>query len=132
MNRKFSKKDIIGVSVFAILILIAVFFAVDEKLVEQQIKMNYSVTKGSFVSYNESGGDRNAYVRYSITINDSVYFRKVMPKKYFGKCQEKDCTGKRFWVIFLPSAPEKSLIDLTTEIQGEENPPFPSSLDNFQ
>ena len=127
-----SSSDRVAIIFFVAMLLLGFFLHFKDISNKNIVLANYHITVGSFEEYNESGGDGNPYIVYSYTANGKVYKRLVSPKIKFQKCLYKDCTNKRFWVIYSSNDPSLSLIDLTTEIQGIANPKFPKTLDNFR
>lgn len=53
----------------------------------------------------------------------------------FNACDDsigKECSKKRFWVIFATNDPSKSLINFEVDINEIEDPAFPNNLDDFE
>jgi len=132
MNRKFSRNDLIYIILFSVFLFGAIVYNYNEKEDRVLIKNNYSITKGRFVDYDKVGDTSTPYITYSYEVEGKLYKRQVYGDRKYEYCYRNDCSNLLFWVIYSPANPEKSLIDLTTEIQGLENPPFPETLENFE
>jgi hypothetical protein len=127
-------------NVFEFIIYLALLIFIGYKFVDfyydkYYVKHNYQITIGKIIEYEEFGIGPNRYLTYSYIVNGSEIRREIdSPRVIFKECLEpgKKCDEKRFFVIYSRKHPERSLIDLTFEIQGIVNPNFPSSLLNFQ
>jgi hypothetical protein len=127
-------------NVFEFIIYLALLIFIGYKFVDfyydkYYVKHDYQITIGKIIEYEEFGIGPNRYLTYSYIVNGSEIRREIdSPRVIFKECLEpsKKCDEKRFFVIYSRKHPERSLIDLTFEIQGIVNPNFPSSLLNFQ
>jgi hypothetical protein len=122
------------------LLYLVIFGFASYKIVEYYsdkaiVKNNYKLTIGKIVEYDEIGIEPKSFLTYSYTANGKLYKREICcPNKVYDGCAENIalCDKKRFVVLYSKSHPEKSLIDLTLEIQEVKNPKFPNSLSKFQ
>lgn len=124
----------IQIIITLILLIIACAVWIYRDKTKQDILQHYDITKGQIVDYYIISVDITHYLEYKYNVDDIEYLRKINPVTHFDQCENNLnlCEDKLFWVIYDPDAPEKSLIDLTVEIQDIENPPFPETLDNFE
>ncbi len=74
------------------------------------------------------------YLTYEYYVNARRYTRYITPRKNidYRYYHLNSCKEWKFWVIYSKENTDKSLIDLTTRIDGVENPDFPKSLKNFE
>lgn len=97
---------------------------------------DYKYTIGKMVEYYRVGEEGVSYLQYEYAIKNTIYYRKICPTRNgeYDYCANnfEQCKDKKFWVIYSRKNPSKSLIDLTNEIQGVENPEKPKTVDNFE
>jgi hypothetical protein len=99
------------------------------------VTRDFLITEGKLLEYSEFGIGPNRYLTYSYIVNGKTFKREINgPIKNYDECAENIslCEKKRFFVIYSKKRPEKSLIDVTFEIQGIKDPLFPNDLSNFQ
>jgi hypothetical protein len=99
------------------------------------VKKNYFITEGKIVKYDEIGIEPKRYLTYSYFVDGKLFKREIYgPNKIYYECLDEIslCDKKRFFVIYSKKHPERSLIDLTVEIQDIDNRKFPNNLSKFQ
>jgi len=129
-----NKKIVLGIVSFTLVILL-ILILLNKKAKESknEIKNNYNVTVGYFLSYYELADSGTPIVEYYYFVNNKKYKGSVYTTTKYKDCKNSiRCEGKRFWVIYSPENPKKSLVDLSQEIQGMKDPPFPKTLDSFE
>jgi hypothetical protein len=122
---------IIYLTIFIFAIFKIATYYSDKSLVLRDFKL----TEGKITGYKVFGVGPNRYLTYEYEVNSKSYKREINePKRKYDECFKDPtlCENKRFIVIYSTKSPEKSLIDLTREIQGTKNPELPKSLKNFQ
>jgi hypothetical protein len=128
------------INIFQFIIYLAIFIFAGYKIVNYYsdklyIKNDFLITKGKIVKCDEFGVGPNKYLTYSYIVEGKEFKREINgPNVTFDDCKEQNskCEHKRFFVIYSPKHPERSLIDLTLEIQEVEDPKFPSTLLKLQ
>ncbi len=115
-------------------LFIAGLWSIRNRIIETDIKKNFQSTIGNFSFYYEQADGGRSKLNYYYYVNNKKYSRTIQCGNKFSYCKSQllECKSKRFWVIYSTNKPNRSLIDLTHEIQGIENPPFPKTLDNFK
>jgi hypothetical protein len=96
---------------------------------------DFMITEGKIIEYKVFGVGPNRYLTYEYIVDDRVYTREINgPNKRYDECSENHslCENKKFIVIYSKNAPDKSLIDVTREIQEIRNPELPKTMRNFQ
>ena len=122
------------------LILLSVFIVIAYKTFEITmdrlvVLKEYSVTTGKIIDYNIFGDGPSIHLTYEYLVNGKTYTRLINgPKKHYDECENNlmACSVKRFLVIYSINYPNKSLINLTREVQDIENLVPPKSLRGFQ
>jgi hypothetical protein len=132
MNLK--QKKILQVSFIVIFMILFVVHWINNLKEEKKVLLKNKTTVGWLKEYDDGGADFSAKsVTYSYEVLGKIFSREVNVTVGFKNCEDFDkCKDKRFWVIYSPDSPEKSLINLEIEIQGIENPEFPETLDGFK
>jgi hypothetical protein len=132
---KSSKLNILQLIIYCAIFIFAGFKIANYYSDKLYVKNDFLITKGKIVEYDEFGVGPNRYLTYSYNVDGKEFKRKINgPNASFDECRELNskCEHKRFFVIYSPKHPERSLIDLTLEIQDFEKPEFPSTLIRFQ
>lgn len=94
---------------------------------------NFEYAIGNFERVGMTGIGSALYIEVSFQVGDELYSASAHSRKYYQMCRNKrKCNGKRFWVVYLKDDPSMALVDISTEIQGTEIPPYPRSFDGFQ
>ena len=129
-----SQKKILQISFITIFMILFIVHWVNNIKEKKEVRLKNETTIGWLIEYDDGGADFSAKsVIYSYEVLGEIYSREVNVTVGFKKCENFDeCKDKRYWVIYSPDSPEKSLINLEIEIQGVENPEFPESLDGFK
>lgn len=108
------------------LIVLSVFLIIAYKTFEKtmdriEVRKEYNVTTGKIIDYNVLQDGPSIHLTYEYTVNGRTFTRLINgPKKHFNECEDniEHCSDKRFLVIYSKNYPNKSLINLTKEIQG--------------
>jgi len=88
---------------------------------------------GQFMRVGSVGDGSSRFVEVSYNVDGKIYYRTTSSDYYFDLCmQNKSCSNKKFWVMYLVKDPEKSLVDISKEIQNVENPQIPINFENFK
>lgn len=120
-------------------LLVCLFFIVRHQIINSKhkgyVKSHYSITTGRIVKYKSVGIYESIYLTYLYQIDNRIYYREINTDVDFPICiniDNEECKRKLFWVIYSPEHPQKSLINLSVEIQNISNPIFPKSLEHFE
>ncbi len=115
-----NKKDFI---VLTIIISLFIIGSIIQSFIKESDKnfiiKNYAVTVGTFESFKIVGADNNPYLTYKYNVEGKVYYRTIWPKKNPYYCEENDCQGKAWFVIYSKEKPEKSLVDFSSAYSSD-------------
>jgi hypothetical protein len=104
------------------------------------IKSNYNKTIGWIIEYHgrdASEVGQSNRVKYQYNVNGRLFTQKVtfvtpdIPN-CAGSPMPEACMNMRFWVIYAKDDPSLSMISFEKDIQGQEHPQFPETLDLFR
>ncbi len=129
-NKKLNK-----ILAFLFIVLILIGFYLNDLRIKNNIVKDYYFTRGKILDYFIIGVESSRTLKYEYYLKDKKYIRKMTPTtSKYDYCDDnfEKCKGKEFWVICSKKNPSKSLIDLSTEIQGIENPELPENTNNFE
>lgn len=133
-ERKIKYARITVYAFFAIIIASIVIYTLNEIRIKKMVLNNYKTTIAYVEDVGVVGIESNVFLTYSYIVNNVKYERTIQAPYEFEDCCEpktnKCCTAK-YWVIYSINKPDKSLINLTIDLQGIKNPIFPESLDYF-
>ena len=123
----------ISIVVFVVFMSIAFYVWVIRDNDKKEILKYHEFTTGQITDYYIIGIHNTRYLTYKYAVNNKEYIRKINIQKNFDYCENEieKCTNKLFWVIYCPDKPEKSLIDLSNDIYGIDNPKIPFNTNNF-
>jgi len=138
MKIKFDKNKIYKI-VKAILIICVILYIIwkfyeydnDKKTVLK----NFEITTGRIVSYSIKGEYHNRTLTYIYKADNENYTRTMTPNVEFDSCYAENvfkCTNLKFIVIYSKNFPEKSLIDLSRQVQDMGILILPKTIKNFK
>ncbi|MBN1462046.1 MAG: hypothetical protein JW922_00010 [Paludibacteraceae bacterium] len=132
MNERQITRSIISFAIITLIVIVVFNYIRINNI--KDLKRNYKVTVGYFYKYYEVADSGRPVVRYFYYVKGVRYYREVYTNNNYKYCRSIsfDCSNIRFWVLYSPEDPRKSLINLKMEIQGMEDPPFPKNLDDFE
>ena len=118
------------------LALYLLYNAFSEKWEAKEIKENHLITQGWITSYRNTRFTdllSKRKITYAYQVDEELFSRQVGSQLSFPECKPLGaaCTNKRFWVIYAKDHPDRSLINLTVDIQKQSDPTFPEALDDF-
>ncbi|MBE9467613.1 MAG: hypothetical protein IMY72_04735 [Bacteroidetes bacterium] len=129
-----TQKKILKISFIVIFIILFIGHWINNIKEKKEVLFKNKTTIGWLFEYDDGGADFSAKsVIYSYEVLGKIFSREVNVTVGFKKCENfEEFKDKRYWIIYSPDSPEKSLINLEIEIQGIENPEFPETLDDFK
>lgn len=134
-NRTKKYGRIIFYSAFAIIITVLIVLNVRDEKEREYVLKSYDKTIGEIKEVNSIGVERKTFLTYTYTVGYRKYERTVKVSSELQGCcdlQTNPCCLARYWVIYSKDKPEKSLINLSMDLQSESNPTFPKSLEYFR
>jgi hypothetical protein len=128
------KRNIWVFYIFICLTISGLFYIYAERAnTKERILNDHETAIGHFVEMSVIGDHMTFYATYEIVIDNIKYQRDVsvgrMPECY--PVFSDECKKMKFWVIYLPEDPNKSLIDLH-ELSDTSYSKFPEKLENFE
>jgi hypothetical protein len=112
-----NKRLLFELTLAVILTGVALFAWTNNYKNNQQIEEFKEQTVGQIADY-EIVGPYNHYLTYSFVVNSQTYQNRVIPNKTFKNCHKtKECVGRKFKVYYSRLDPNKSRIDLTSEMK---------------
>lgn len=135
MKQKISSNNLIGIiliSIAFIVFIIKTFGILDNR---NQVIAEYNKTVGVIKEYNIFGDGPSIHIKYEYNVSGKTYSRLVNGNITNNNSLSEgidDYVGKKFLVIYSRKHPEKSLIDLSREIDKIQDIDIPKSLHNFQ
>jgi hypothetical protein len=127
------KEERIGPVILIGLVIIMFVLGYLDNRDKRKIKNNFEKTLGILNKCEDASSTEgnNTNIEYSFTVNSKVYSRTIHTNTKIKKCRDTPCIGKKYWVIYQKGHPEKSLFNISFEIEGENSTSFPESLDDF-
>lgn len=132
---KWLKVNYIQFFIYLAIFIFALLKIFDHYSEKSLVLKDFLITEGKIVEYKMFGVGPNRYLIYEYIVNGKTYAREINgPNKRYDECFENPSLyeNRRFFVIYSKHSPDKSLIDITREIQGITNPELPKNMRNFQ
>ncbi len=115
-----NKKDLIFmVSIVLLFWIGSIVQSFFEESNKNFIKKDYVVTAGMFESFRKVGAENHPYLTYKYKVEGKAYYRTIWPKKNPYYCEDNNCEGKIWFVIYSKEKPQKSLIDFSSAYSSD-------------
>ncbi len=121
--------SIVGIGILSIILV-----NVQELNKNKYVRKDYKITKGFVKSVNDIGVESKSFLSYYYFVESRRYERTIRVSREFENCcddKNNKCCTSIFWVIYSTKKHDRSLINISLDLQDIENPEFPESIANF-